>query len=128
MNQSLRTLQNARFCREEVPHDEGQLFAMHPKTFPQVSPIDRAPQLHFSTLEKTKIDHNPLAYNLVCDGCTGFTVLSSLGNRSVQDLDIHTRYLTGIVEAEDDTAEGVLAVKFIMGRDLAVTRPSPDSC
>ena len=31
-------------------------------------------------------------------------------------------------EAEEDTNEGVLAVKFIMCRDLAVTRPSPDSC
>ena len=31
-------------------------------------------------------------------------------------------------EVEEDTNEGILAVKFIMGRDLAVTRPSPDSC
>ena len=31
-------------------------------------------------------------------------------------------------EAEEDTTESVLAVKFIIGRDLAVTRPSPDSC
>ena len=37
-----------------------QLFALFPKKFSQVSLIDRAPQLHFSTLEKTKIDHNPL--------------------------------------------------------------------
>ena len=37
----------------------------------------------------------------------------------VQDLDIHT---------EEDTNEGVLAVKFIIGRDCAVTRPSPESC
>ena len=28
----------------------------------------------------------------------------------------------------DEAEEGVLAVKFIMGRDLAATRPSPDSC
>ena len=31
-------------------------------------------------------------------------------------------------EAEEDTNEGVLAVKFIIGLDLAVTRSSPDSC
>ena len=42
--------------REEVLHDEGELVASHPKNFSQVSPIDRAPQPHFSTLEKTKID------------------------------------------------------------------------
>ena len=52
-------------CREEIPHDEGQLFAMYPEKFPQVSPIDRAPHLHFSTLEKTKIDHNPRVCNLI---------------------------------------------------------------
>ena len=46
---ALRTLQSARFCREEIPHGEGQLFAMNPKKYPQVSPIDRALQLHFST-------------------------------------------------------------------------------
>ena len=45
-----------------------------------------------------------------------------------QDLDIQTRSSPGIEEAEDDSAEGILAVKFIMGRDLAVTRSSPDSC
>ena len=62
---SLRTLRNAHFRREEVLHDEGQLFAIFPKKFSEVSLIDRAPQLHFSTLEKTKIDHNPLLNNLV---------------------------------------------------------------
>ena len=45
-----------------------------------------------------------------------------------QDLDIHTRSSHGFDEAEEDTNESVLAVKFIVGRDLAVTRPSPDSC
>ena len=34
----------------------------------------------------------------------------------------------GFAEAEDDTIEGVLAVKIIIGRDFAVTRPSPESC
>ena len=30
------------FRREEVPHDEGQLVALYPKKFSQVSLIDRA--------------------------------------------------------------------------------------
>ena len=45
-----------------------------------------------------------------------------------QDVDIQYEVLPGFDEVEDDTTEGVLAVKFIMGRDLAVTRSSPDSC
>ena len=46
----------------------------------------------------------------------------------VQDLDIHTWSLPGFDEAEEDTNEGVLVVKFIIGRDFAVTRPSPEFC
>ena len=42
----------------------------------------------------------------------------------VQVHDVHTKSPPGFVEAEDDTIEGVLAVKFIIGRDFAVTRPS----
>ena len=34
----------------------------------------------------------------------------------------------GFDEVEDDTIEGILAVKFIIGLDFAVTRSSPDSC
>ena len=99
---------------------------MHPKKYPQVSPIDRALQLHFSTLEKTKIDHNPLVNNLILT----FPQVSPFYRhlkQIFQDLDPY-EVLPGFDEAEEDTNEGVLAVKFIMGRDLAVTRPSPDSC
>ena len=35
---------------------------------------------------------------------------------------------TGFDEAEDDTIDGILAVKFIKGLDFAVTRSSPDPC
>ena len=115
---SLRTLRNAHFRREEVLHDEGQLFAMYPKNFPQVSPIDRVLQLHFSTLEKTKIDHNPFVNNLILT----FQRVAPFYRQE------HVFLLIGFDEAEEDTNEGVLAVKFIIGRDLAVTRPSPDSC
>ena len=45
-----------------------------------------------------------------------------------QDFDIHTRSSPGFDKVEDDTTEGILAVKFIMGRDFAVTRPSPEFC
>ena len=31
-------------------------------------------------------------------------------------------------EVEEDTTEGILAVKFIIGRDLAVKHSSPDPC
>ena len=89
---SLRTLRNAHFRREEVLHDEGQLFATYPKKFSQVSPIDRHLQQIF------------------------------------QDLDIHTRSFPGFNEVEEDTTEGILAVKFIIGLDLAVTCSSPDPC
>ena len=46
-----------------------ELVASYPKKFSQVSLIDRAPQRHFSTLEKTKIDHNPLLNNLLVRVC-----------------------------------------------------------
>ena len=52
---SLRTLRNAHFRREEVLHDEGQLVASYPKKFPQVSLIDRAPQLHFPLLRRPRL-------------------------------------------------------------------------
>ena len=35
--------------------DQGQLVASYPKKFSQVSLIDRAPQLHFFTLENTEL-------------------------------------------------------------------------
>ena len=112
---------------EKVPHDEGQLFAMYTKTFPQVSPIDRAPQLHFSTLEKTKIDHNPLVYSLVVTVAQVSPFYRHL-EQIFQDLDITYEILPGFDEVEEDTNEGILAVKFIMGRGLAATRSSPDPC
>ena len=44
-----------------------------------------------------------------------------------QDLQFHTSP-PQFDEVEDDTTEGILAVKFIIGLDLAVTRSSPDPC
>ena len=56
------------------------------------SEIDRAPQLHFSTLEKTKIDHNPLLNNLVVT-VSQVSPIDRLPRQIFQDLDIHARIL-----------------------------------
>ena len=98
-----------------------------PRSFSQVSLIDRAPQLHFSTLEKTKIDHNPLLNNLVVT-VSQVSPFYRLLQQISQDLDIPYEVLPRFDEVEDDTIEGILAVKFIIGLDLAVTRSSPDPC
>ena len=94
-----------------------------PRSFPQVSLIDRAPQLHLSTLEKTKIDRNPLLNNLVVTVSQVSPIYRHL-QQIFQDLDIHT----SLMKNEEDTTEGILAVKFIISLDLAVTRSSPDPC
>ena len=94
---ALRTLHNAQFCREEVPHDEGQPFAMYTKTFPQVSPIDRAPLPHFSTLEKPKIDHNPSVNNLILT-FPQVSPFDRLPQQIFQDLDIHTKSSPGLTK------------------------------
>ena len=35
---------------------------------------------------------------------------------------------SGLTEVEDDTCDGILALRLIIGRDFAVTRSSPESC
>ena len=100
---------------------------MNPKNFPQVSPIDRVLQLHCSTLEKTKIDHNPFANNLILT----FPQVAPFDRQEhiFQDSVISIRGPPlGLMKLKKTQNEGVLAVKFIIGRDLAVTRSSPDSC
>ena len=101
-------------------------FAICPKKLPQVSPIDRVLQLHFSTLKKTKIDHNPFVNNLILTFPQVSPIYRHL-QQIFQDLDPY-EVLPGFDEVEEDTTEGILAVKFIIGRDLAVTRSSPDPC
>ena len=49
VNSPLRSLQNAQSCREDVLHDEGQLFEVNPMNFYQVALIDGVLHLHFST-------------------------------------------------------------------------------
>ena len=67
---------------------------MCPKKFPQVSLIDRVLQLHFSTLEKTKIDNNFFVYNLVLTVAQVSPFFRHL-EQILQDLDIHTRSSPG---------------------------------
>ena len=44
-----------------------------------------------------------------------------------RDLDFHN-FFPGLTEVEDDTCDGTLAIRLIIGRDFAVTRSSPESC
>ena len=73
------------------------------------------------------IDHNPLLNNLVVT-VSQVSLFYPHWQQIFQDIDIHTRSSPGFDEAEEDTTDSVLEVKFIMGRDLAVTRSSPDPC
>ena len=43
-------------------------------------------------------------------------------------MDLHVRNISsrGLTEVEDDTNDGVLAIRFIIGLDFAVTRSSPE--
>ena len=45
-----------------------------------------------------------------------------------RDLDYHNFFSPGVLKSRDDTCDGALAIRFITGRDFAVTRSSPDSC
>ena len=94
---SLRTSRNAHFRREEVLHDEGQLCCIISQEVFSGSLIDRAPQLHFSTLEKTKIDDNPLLNNLVVTVSQVSPIDRHL-QQIFQDLDIHTRSSPGLIK------------------------------
>ena len=90
-------------CRMRIPaekrflHDGVQLVCKISKKFSQVSLIDRAPQLHFSTLEKTTIDQNPLLNNLVVTVSQVFPIDRHL-QQIFQDLDIHTRSSPGLMK------------------------------
>ena len=123
---SLRTLRIAHFRREECLHDEDELVAPHSKKFHRVSLIDRVPQPHFSTLEKTKNDHNPILNSLL-RRVYQVALIDHLQKQIPKDLDFRTISSQGF-EVEDNTTDGILAVRFIIGLDFAVTRSSPDSC
>ena len=54
-----------------------------------------------------------------------FAPLSQLSHS--RDFDFHSLF-TGLTEVEDDTFDGTLAIRLIIGRDFVVTRSSPESC
>ena len=43
-----------------------------------------------------------------------------------KDFDFHSFSSPGLTEVEDDTSDGVLAIRLIIGRDFAVTRSAPE--
>ena len=88
-------------------------------------PIDRALHLHFSTLEKTRMNHNPVSSLILT-----FQRVAPLYRQEqvFQDLDIHTRSSPGLMKLKKTRTKAFLRSNFIIGRDFAVTRPSPDSC
>ena len=45
-----------------------------------------------------------------------------------RDFDFHNFSSPGLTEVEDDTFDGTLAIKLIIGRYFAVTRSSLESC
>ena len=102
-------------------------FFMNPKKFSQFSPIDRAPELTSPLLRKTKIDHNLLLKNLVVTVCQVYPIYRHL-QQVFQDLDIHTKSPPDLMKLKKKRPKASSRSKFIMGRDFAVTRSSPDSC
>ena len=94
------------FCREEVFHDEGHTCCNRiPRNilrFPRSIVFSIST---FPTLEKTKIDHNPLVYNLVVTVAQVSPFYRHL-QQIFQDLDIHTRSSPGFDKVEEDTTVG----------------------
>ena len=58
-----------------------------------------------------------------------FALPPSLRSSSV-DSSVYLAILFGdpVQQVEHDTCDGTLAIRFIIGRDFAVTRSSPESC
>ena len=69
------------------------ILSANPKNFYQVALVDRALQLHFSTLEKTRMDHNPVNSLILT-----FRRVSPLYRQEqvVQVHDVHTRSSPGL--------------------------------
>ena len=81
------------------------------------SPCNKAP----------KKDHNPILNNLLVR-VYQVALIDHLQQKISKDLDFRSISSPGLDEVEDDTTDGILAVRFIIGRDFAVTRSSPESC
>ena len=81
----------------------------------------------FSTLEKTKHGHNPILNNLL-KRVYQVALIDHLQQRTSKDPVFRNVSSPGLTEVEDDTTDGVLAIRFIIGFDFAVSRSSPESC
>ena len=84
----------------------GNLLHHIPK-FSQVSSIDRVLHLHFSTLEKTQINHNPLVNNLILT----FPQVSPIDRhlqQIFQDVDIHTWSSPGLMKLKKTRTKAFL--------------------
>ena len=137
----LRGSVEKNFVRDQV-----ELVVPFCKKFYQVALIDRTSWSQFSTLEKTKHGRHPILNNLlkrsfpwIAHGSDDRRLqknlclyqvapISPLEQLNSMDLDSRNISFTGLTEVEDDTSDGVLATRFIIGRDFAVTRSSPESC
>ena len=141
----LSSLGITRFRQEEFLRDQVELFVPFSQKFYRVALIDRTSWTQFSTLEKTKHGRHPILNNLlkrsfpwIAHGSGDQRIQINLYLHQValiyllqqlvsMDLDFHN-FFTGLTEVEDDTNDGVLAVKCIISLNFAVTRSSPESC
>ena len=138
----LRSLRIARFRREEFPRDQIELFEPLSKKFYQVVPITRMSQDQFSTLEKPRHGRHPVLHNLlkrsfpwVAHGSNDqkprinlflykVVLIYLLLQLISMDLDFRNVSSPVLLKVENDTNNGVLAIRFIIGLDFDVTRLS----
>ena len=59
---------------------------------------------------------------------SGLPDRSTFSAKELQEFQFPKIPSTGQTEVEDDTLDGTLAIKLIIGLDFAVTRSSPDCC
>ena len=139
----------ARFHHEGFARERNQVefLVSLSKKFHRVAPIGRTSQYQISTLEKIKHGHHPTLSSLLKRSFP--SIAHDNSNRKLsfglcryqvaliappsqqlysRDLDFHNFSSPGLTEVEDDKSDGVLATRFIIGRDFAVTRSSPESC
>ena len=115
-----------------ILRDQDKLVAPFSKKFYQVALIDRTSQSQLSTLEKTKHRRNPILNDLLKRISQTTLVLYQVALvyllQQLMSMDLDFRNICPrLDEVKDDTNDGVLAIRFIIGLNLAVTRSSPES-
>ena len=101
----LRSLRIGRFRQEEFPREQVELSSPFSKNFYQVALVDRALHFHFSTLEETKMDHNPVNSLILT-----FPQVAPFYRQEhiFQDLDIHTRSFPGLMKLKKTRTKAFL--------------------